>query len=50
MHYGNIKQYNIMIMTAEFSDFQTYSKLMKYYFYISTGDLGTTMGYTSEVK
>ena len=30
--------------------FKPTTKLIKYYFYISVGDLGTAMGYTSEVK
>ena len=50
VHYGNVKQYNIMIMTTEFDDFYAITKLTKYYFYISVGGLGIAMGYINEVK
>ena len=39
-----------MIMTAEFYYFYTNTKLFKYYFHLSTGGLGTAMGYINEVK
>ena len=39
-----------MMMTAEFYDVSTHTKLTKYYFYISAEGLGTAMGYKNEVK
>ena len=39
-----------MIITAEFYDYYTFTKLTNYYFYMSVGDLGTVIGYTSEAK
>ena len=39
-----------MIMTPDFYYFYTITKLIKYYFYLSAGDLGTAMGYINEVK
>ena len=39
-----------MIMTAEFYNFYTITKLTKYYFYLTAGGLGTAMGYIIEVK
>ena len=49
-HFGNNKQYNILIMTAEFYYFYTNTKLFKCYFYLSAGGLETAMGYINEVK
>ena len=49
-HCGNIKQYKILILTAEFHEFLIYSKLLKYYFYISAGGLGTAMEYLNDIK
>ena len=37
-------------MTAEFHEIYTCAKLLKYYFYISVGDLGTAMEYLNDIK
>ena len=47
---GNIKQYGIMIKTAEFHEIETCAKLLKYYFYISAGGQGTAMVYLNYKK
>ena len=50
MAISGIITYIMLMMTAEFHDFYTITKLTNYYFYLSAGGLGTAIGYMNEVK